>query len=142
MMLLAFLLACASEPAPPAAAPAATPPAASPAAPPPAAAYQTVDLAAFKAAVNAGRAPHIIDVRTPTEYTGGHVPGAKNIPLNELEARVAELSSMKDQDLYLICESGGRSARAADVLAKQGFKAINVAGGTYAWRNAGYPVEQ
>ena len=81
----------------------------------------------------------IIDVRTPEEYAEGHVEGAKLIPVDELADRLAEVP--KDRQVYVYCRSGKRSARAAALLASQGFdKVENVLGGILAWQAAGHPV--
>jgi rhodanese-related sulfurtransferase len=55
---------------------------------------------------------------------------------------MAELSSHKEGPVYLICESGGRSARASELLTAAGYAAVNIDGGTYAWREAGLPTEK
>jgi len=84
----------------------------------------------------------LIDVRSPEEYQAGHVPGAKLVPLNTL---MAQLSAFPEQgDVFLICRSGARSAQAADYLARQCGRTnlINIEGGTMAWMQAGYPVDQ
>jgi phage shock protein E len=81
---------------------------------------------------------YVLDVRRPDEYAGGHVPGAVLIPLDQLEARRAEVPG--DREVYVICHSGGRSARAAAFLLESGHRATNVAGGTKAWIEAGSPV--
>ncbi len=80
----------------------------------------------------------VIDVREANEYLGGHAPAAINLPLSELVARAAEVP--RDTDVYVICESGGRSAQATEWLVQQGVSAINVRGGTSAWRSAGLPL--
>lgn len=80
----------------------------------------------------------LIDVREEWEYADGHVPGAVNIPLTQLGARIGELPHEFD----VICKSGGRSAQAAQALAPHGYDATNVAGGTDAWIQAGYEVEK
>ncbi|MFJ7832462.1 rhodanese-like domain-containing protein [Peribacillus sp. NPDC097197] len=73
-----------------------------------------------------------IDVRTPNEFRGNHIKGFKNIPLYELQNRVKELS--KDQEVFVICQSGMRSSKASKLLKKMGFKEItNVKGGMSAW---------
>jgi hydroxyacylglutathione hydrolase len=80
-----------------------------------------------------------IDVRTAEEYAGGHVAGARLIPLQALEQRVAEVP--KDKRVYLYCRSGKRSVAAANILVKAGFTNIeNIEGGINAWKGAGYPV--
>lgn len=80
----------------------------------------------------------VIDVREEYEYVAGHAPAAVNIPLSQLVERVAEIP--RGENVYVICESGGRSAQATQWLEGQGVTAINVLGGTSAWRSAGLPV--
>lgn len=82
-----------------------------------------------------------IDVRTSEEYAGGHAPKAANFPLDALEKDLAKLD--KDQSVYVICQTGRRSQKGAEILQKAGFKNIyNINGGTSAWESAGYPVEK
>jgi rhodanese-related sulfurtransferase len=81
----------------------------------------------------------LFDVRQPDEYESFHVPGARLIPLVDVPERIEEIPS--DERVYLICGSGGRSAKAVDFLNKQGFDTVNVAGGSKAWLEAGHPVE-
>lgn len=83
----------------------------------------------------------VIDVRTPSEWSQGHVPGAVHIPLNQLGARMGELEAYAGQPVYLICRSGARSGQAQAMLAKAGIPTTNVSGGTMAWTAAGYPLE-
>lgn len=87
--------------------------------------------------------PQVIDVRRSAEYRGGHVPGAKNFPLSEIEKNVATISSAKDTATAVICQAGYRSGIAVSLLKKNGFagKIINVKGGTQAWRKQELPVE-
>jgi rhodanese-related sulfurtransferase len=94
----------------------------------------TADLAA---AIDSG-AP-VLDVRTDEEWNGGHVPGARHIPLDQVEARREELP--KDERIYVICAGGGRSMKAAIALNGAGLDAVNVAGGTVKWIEEGRPVE-
>lgn len=75
----------------------------------------------------------IIDVRTPAEYMGGHVAGSKNIPLNEVPARVAEFKNMQ-QPIILCCASGMRSAQATSLLRQEGLDCYN--GGPWTSVNA------
>src|SRR5690625_2321777 len=73
-----------------------------------------------------------IDVRTPGEYKANHRKPFKNIPLSNLPSQVDKLE--KDKEVVVICQSGMRSAKAANMLKKQGFENIyNVKGGMSAW---------
>jgi rhodanese-related sulfurtransferase len=79
----------------------------------------------------------VLDVREQDEWDAGHVPGATHIPLGELPARVDELP---EEDLVVVCRSGGRSARATAWLTQAGFEARNLAGGMRAWAAADLPM--
>ena len=85
----------------------------------------------------------VVDVRRPAEYVNGHVPHALNAPLASLDKSVGPLNLEKDKLTAVICAGGYRSSAAASMLQKQGFSnLLNVAGGTGAWVNAGYPVDK
>lgn len=100
--------------------------------------FKNVSVAELKAAMNSGAL--ILDVRQPEEYASGHVPGAKLLPLTELNARVQEVPA--DQTVFVICRSGKRSKTASELLAAKGKHDIrNVEGGMIAWQNAAYPIE-
>jgi len=74
----------------------------------------------------------ILDVREPAEYAFGHIPGAVNIPLGELEKRFEELN--QDDELHIICRTGSRSDLAAQKLTEKGFKNVkNVVPGMKEW---------
>ncbi|TAJ49448.1 MAG: rhodanese-like domain-containing protein [Herbiconiux sp.] len=83
--------------------------------------------------------PVLIDVRERDEFAASHASGAVNVPLSELQSRVDEIPT--DAPVHVICQAGGRSARATDFLAQSGIQAIDVAGGTTAWIQAGHPTE-
>ena len=73
----------------------------------------------------------IIDVREIHEYAAGHIPSAENFPLSTLGSDFSKLD--KDQKYYVICQAGGRSAKAYDFLDAEGFDVINVEGGMNNW---------
>ncbi|HEX4820272.1 MAG TPA: rhodanese-like domain-containing protein [Acidimicrobiales bacterium] len=81
----------------------------------------------------------LVDVRQPHEFERFRVPGATLIPLGDVPERVEEIPD--DQRVYVICASGGRSAKAVEYLNRQGYDTVNVAGGSKAWLDAGLPVE-
>jgi rhodanese-related sulfurtransferase len=80
----------------------------------------------------------LIDVRQPDEYLDGHVPGAMLVPLNDLPDRLADLPP--ERPLYVICRTGARSSAAVEFLKEMQVDAINVAGGTKAWVDAGNDI--
>lgn len=80
----------------------------------------------------------VVDVRMPDEYEAGHVPGALLIPLPELPDRHLDIPGA--DTVYVICRSGARSMRACELLVGGGRDAVNVAGGTLAWVEAGHTV--
>ena len=85
------------------------------------------------------RGAPLVDVREPDEWEEFRAPGAQLVPLGELVERVDEVPT--DGTVYVICKTGGRSAKAVELLRAQGVDAVNVAGGSLAWREAGHPVE-
>ena len=85
----------------------------------------------------------ILDVRETSEFVGGHLPEARNIPLGKLKDRVGEIDGFKERPLILCCASGVRSATACGDLKKLGFNQLhNLAGGIDAWRSAGLPLKK
>lgn len=85
----------------------------------------------------------VIDVCETEEYALGHVGGAKNVPLNQLEERLPGLVKNKAVPVVLVCASGARSNRAVGIAKKLGYeKAQAMAGGMKAWREASLPVEK
>ena len=137
---LAFAaIAVAGEPAPtPAAASAAKPamPAAAPA--------TVVAVPMSQEALLEHQASHpdhlfVLDVRTPQEYAEGHVPGAVNVPHDQLASRLTEVP--KDKDVVLYCKSGRRAGIAADVLAANGYTRLShLEGDMNAWIEKGRPI--
>ena len=83
----------------------------------------------------------VLDVRESAEYAKGHILGAKNAPLAELERRLAEFAKFKARPVIVLCESGNRSTNAIGILRRNGFASVyNLAGGLAAWQQAGLPV--
>lgn len=80
----------------------------------------------------------LLDVRELDEWEAGHVPGALHIPMGELAGRLDELPA--DDAVYVICRSGGRSARVTQYLNANGWEATNVDGGMQSWAHHGKPM--
>ena len=74
----------------------------------------------------------LLDVRTPEEYRGGHIPGRKNIPLQAID-RLHSVAENKDTALYVYCQSGARSRQAAGMLKQMGYTNVNNIGGIAAY---------
>ena len=81
----------------------------------------------------------VLDVREPDEFAAGRVPGAVNIPLQQLPARLGEVPT--GVPVAVICQSGRRGAQGTEVLTAAGIDAVTVVGGTAAWAQAGLPLE-
>lgn len=73
----------------------------------------------------------IIDVREDEEVAEGMIPGAKHIPLGDIEDRLDEID--KDTEHIMVCRSGGRSTKACEILISNGYKVQNMVGGMIAW---------
>jgi rhodanese-related sulfurtransferase len=85
-----------------------------------------------------GAATQLVDVRSPSEFATGHVPGAVNIPMEQIEARLGDL---KDGCVVvLICQAGARARTVAEWLKSIRQDVLVLEGGTAAWCKAGYPV--
>ena len=85
----------------------------------------------------------VVDVSETEEFAQGHVGGAKNVPVGQLEQRLPEVVKNKTLPLILICPNGARANRALAVAKKLGYeKAQVLAGGLKAWKEANLPVEK
>ncbi|MGA0185226.1 MAG: rhodanese-like domain-containing protein [Ilumatobacteraceae bacterium] len=85
-------------------------------------------------------AVRLIDVRERDEYSSGHIPGAINAPLSELADHVEKFRS--PDVVYVVCQAGGRSAKACEALEGAGLTGlVNVLGGTGAWKARNFPLE-
>lgn len=84
----------------------------------------------------------VIDVCEPAEFAAGHVTGARNVPLAQLETS-KDVPGDKARPLVVVCATGARATRAAKVLSQRGHQQVHVlAGGLKAWRDAQLPVEK
>ena len=79
----------------------------------------------------------VLDVREDDEWAAGHIAGAIHIPLQEIPARLGDLP---EGQTLVVCKVGGRSAKAVNYLAQQGFEVVNLAGGMLDWEAAGRPM--
>ncbi|APR96855.1 sulfurtransferase [Pandoraea thiooxydans] len=83
----------------------------------------------------------ILDVRTDEEFSGGHLPQAKHVPLEELEKKAGQMAKNKTTPVLLVCRSGQRSAKALAILRQLGYaEAFSLQGGVEAWQQAGLPI--
>jgi rhodanese-related sulfurtransferase len=93
-----------------------------------------VDVAAASRLRDAGA--FVLDVREPSEWEAGHIPGATLIPLGQLASRTSEVPS--DRQVVVVCHSGNRSAQGRDILLAAGLPSVtSMAGGMSAWSAAG-----
>lgn len=96
-------------------------------------AQSSISQAELADRVSTRSAPLIIDVRTRSEFNSGHIPGAVNIPYDELPGGLGELES--GQEIVVYCEGGGRSTAAASALRGAGFSTVlHLEGDMSAWR--------
>jgi rhodanese-related sulfurtransferase len=101
--------------------------------------FQNVTIAQAKEMIANDRYLVILDVRTPTEFSNGHIEGAINIPVDTIQVRIKELNP-RDK-ILIYCDSGSRSVFASEILVDKGFTRIyNMFEGYEAWKDAGYPV--
>lgn len=82
----------------------------------------------------------LIDVRSPLERKARRIPGAQSYPLADLSKQWEKLP--KNKPIICQCESGGRSAQAADFLIGKGLEVYNLAGGISSWEAAGLPIKK
>ncbi len=75
----------------------------------------------------------LLDVRTPQEYREGHIPGSKNVPLQQLD-KISSVADNKDAALFVYCYSGGRSRQAVSVLQHMGYTNVRNIGGIAAYQ--------
>ena len=85
----------------------------------------------------------VVDVCETEEYAQGHIGGARNVPLGQLEQRLPEVVKNKGLPLILVCQTGARAQRAVATAKRLGYeKAQALSGGLRAWKEANLPVEK
>jgi len=85
----------------------------------------------------------VVDVRAPEEFAAGHVSGARNVPLDQLEAKLAGTVKNKTLPLLIVCATGTRAQRAVALARKLGYEQAQVlAGGLKSWKAANLPMEK
>jgi rhodanese-related sulfurtransferase len=92
------------------------------------------------AAEKGSGAPLVLDVRSAEEFASGRVPGARNVPYDEVAHRLDELGPPGEVVVY--CERGGRAAKAAAALGAAGFSVKHLTGDMSGWRAQGLPIER
>ena len=100
---------------------------------------EELDVEQLKHQLDAGEDVFLLDVRTPPELVEhGSIAGSVNIPIDDLEGRIAEVP--KDRPLVVYCMRGGRASRASELLTEHGYTGVIKYGGITAWKEKGYPV--
>ena len=85
----------------------------------------------------------VIDVCEAAEFAAGHIVGAKNVPLAELEVRLPSIVKNKSLPLILVCQTGARSNRAVTIAKRLGYEQTqSLAGGLAGWKSANLPIEK
>jgi rhodanese-related sulfurtransferase len=83
----------------------------------------------------------IVDLRSSDAHARGHIVNARNIPSDELEAKLSTIDQYKSKPLIAVCESGVSSTRAVNTLRQKGFESVyGLKGGMTGWSQAGLPV--
>ncbi len=81
----------------------------------------------------------LVDVRADHEWEAGRIPGAKHVPLAEMNERTGEIA--QDRPVVLYCRGGTRSSMATEALAAAGYDAAKMTGGIVGWEEEGLPLE-
>ncbi|MFG1764629.1 rhodanese-like domain-containing protein [Micromonospora parva] len=101
----------------------------------------TLDATGLRELIESGRAPRVLDVRTPAEFETSHIPGSYNVPLDLLREHRRELRDLLGGDVVLVCRSGARASQARQALAGVGLPNLTVLdGGILSWQAANAPI--
>lgn len=104
-----------------------------------------MDTETLKTRLDADEDMLVLDVRTADDFSGeqGHIHNALNLPVEELPARMGELSDYIEKTIAIVCRTDRRSAKAAQLLARQGYADVHIVrGGMTLWNKAGYAVDE
>jgi rhodanese-related sulfurtransferase len=102
---------------------------------------QTISQQELLESLESNPAPLILDVRTPREYQGGHVPGAVNLEYRQIPSRLADLAPAMEREIVVYCEVGPRAQAAQSMLLQAGFTNVrHLQGDMSAWRRGGLPT--
>lgn len=83
----------------------------------------------------------VIDLRSADAFGRGHIVNARNVPSDELGARIDKLAALKEKPIVVVCDAGITSTKAVDTLKKAGFESVyGLKGGMSGWSQAGLPV--
>lgn len=102
---------------------------------------EEISAEALLAQLSAPNAPLVVDVRTAEEFAAGHVPGAINIPHDQIASRQTELAVDAEREIVVYCKSGTRAGMALEELAAAGVRATHLEGDMLGWIAAGHPQE-
>ncbi|MGB5536621.1 MAG: rhodanese-like domain-containing protein, partial [Thiogranum sp.] len=103
-----------------------------------------IDIADLKQRLDAGADVLVLDVRTAQDFVGeqGHIATVTHIPLEELAERLEDISEYQERPVIIVCRTDRKSAKAARILAQNGFADVHIARmGMTAWNKLGYAVE-
>jgi len=83
----------------------------------------------------------VLDTRSAESFSRGHIVGARNVPMDELDGHLEKLARFKDKPVVAVCDAGITSSKAVNTLRNSGFESVyNLKGGMNAWGQAGLPV--
>jgi rhodanese-related sulfurtransferase len=111
--------------------------------PKPDAAPKSITAEELNEQIQRSQAPLILDVRTKSEYARGHIPGALNIPHDQLRNRLSEINAAKTEEIVIHCYSGHRAKIAKKILISAGYLYVrDLDGHMNGWKSGGYPIEK
>ena len=106
------------------------------------ASVQKITATELSARIQTGENLFVLDVRSPAEFSAGHIPGAVNVPVAELTDHLDKMPADKNQELVVYCHSGKRASFAEELLLAQGFSNTkDLSGHFIEWRAKQLPVE-